>query len=434
MNETLRQIEAQIEQDKNDKINEVNNEKKRYEQLMTKAQNLKCECDPDLLYYQKCERCKTIKEADNIKVHIYESPLPTRRESALAVIFELQMPTEIRCYRDILWQFINRTNPQPSNNMYEWLDIRPHSTKLRSFYKDSYNCKVKLVSSTKSTTQSHYSAPRHVNTTPLEEYFYENSLQVQIYPTKLMSFQDERRTVTPELTDPNYKDLQFSLDSTQFMQNRVIADLSKCSLQLKPTEFTEFGSFRSGHCLQWWNLLTLLKSESLSMDEESVAILIHHKLLQNGPLTSNSKRLICLWCPESHQQLLEDHFVDELILRLDRHLKDCQSNWENELILVIMTVIVMRIFTICNITRKNSIRNLVFKCRSTAQKWIELISESIQNPLASDCDKSDALRDKIVVIDSACLLTFSVYTERNDNLELSNQDIVSIKNKYDYPG
>jgi hypothetical protein len=91
-----------------------------------------------------------------------------------------------------------------------------------------------------------------------------------------------------------------------------------------------------------------------------------------------------------------------------------------------MTVIVMRIFTICNITRKNSIRNLVFKCRSTAQKWIELILESIQNPLASDCDKSDALRDKIVVIDSACLLTFSVYTERNDNLELSNQDIVSL--------
>ena len=31
-----------------------------------------------------------------------------KHQSALAVIFELQMPIEIRFYRDILWIFINR--------------------------------------------------------------------------------------------------------------------------------------------------------------------------------------------------------------------------------------------------------------------------------------------------------------------------------------
>ncbi|CAF5096967.1 unnamed protein product, partial [Rotaria sp. Silwood1] len=210
--------------------------------------------------------------------------------------------------------------------------------------------------------------------------------------------QDECRTLTPELTDSNYKDLQFSIDNTEFTQNRVIAELSKCSLKLKSTEFVEFGSFRSGHRLQWWNLLSILELDSLSMDEESVVILITHALLQYGPVTKDPKSLICSWCPESHQQLLEDHFVDELITRLDRHLKDCECNWQNELMLVIITVIVMRIFTICNSTRKEQMTNSVLKCRKIGEKWIELISKTIQNSSSSDSDKINALRDKIVII------------------------------------
>ncbi|CAF3823971.1 unnamed protein product, partial [Rotaria sordida] len=331
INENLQKIQEQVEQDRKDKIEEINNAKEKYEELMKKVNDLKCECESNIYYpYRKCDRCTIIKEADNIKVNIYECPIPSERRSALAVMFELQMPNEIRCYRDILWQLVNRPKPNPSNSMDEWLSIRPHQSKLRQYFKGSNNCKVKLVSKTKSITESHYSIARHVISTPLEEYFYENGLQVQISPTKINEFQDEYRTLTPELTDSNYKDLQFSIDNTEFAQNRVIAELSKCSLKLKSAEFVEFGSFRSGHRLQWWNLLSILELDSLSMDEESVVILITHALLQYGPLTKDRKSLICSWCPESHQQLLEDHFVDELIMRLDRHLKDCECNWQNE--------------------------------------------------------------------------------------------------------
>ncbi|CAM4753617.1 unnamed protein product [Rotaria magnacalcarata] len=59
------------------------------------------------------------------------------------------------------------------------------------------------------------------------------------------------------------------------------------------------------------------------MDEESVAILITHALLQYAPVTINRDALICFWCPESHQQLLDDHFIDELIIShptISRHL------------------------------------------------------------------------------------------------------------------
>ncbi|CAF3467127.1 unnamed protein product [Rotaria sp. Silwood1] len=235
------------------------------------------------------------------------------------------MPNEIRCFRDILWQFVNRPNPNPSHHcMHEWVSVSPHSAKLRQFYQGSHKCKVKLVSATQSISQSHFSTPRQVVPIPVDEFLYENSLRVQISPTKIIEFQDECRTLTPELTDSNYKDLQFSINTTQCIQNKVIAELSKCSLQLKPAQFIEFGSFRSGHRLQWWNLLSILELDSLSMNEESVAILITHAFLQYGPMTMNRETLIYPWCPESHQQLLDDHFVDELIVRLERHLKDCE--------------------------------------------------------------------------------------------------------------
>ncbi|CAF1629571.1 unnamed protein product, partial [Adineta ricciae] len=425
INENLKKIAEQAAQDQNDKLREVHNAKESYERLMKTANRLECECEL-LISFQKCRRCTTITQANNMKLDIYECPISYERKSALAVMFELQMPSEFRCYRDILWQFVNRPNPTPAHKMHEWLSTRPHKSKLRDYFKSSPNYKVKLVSETKSISESHYSNGRCIASTPVEEYFYKNSLKVQISPTKPCEFQDECRALTPNLTDSNYKDLQFSLRSTAFVQNQVIAELSKCSLKLNPNEFVEFGSFRSGHRLQWWNLLSILELDSLAMDEESVVILITHALLQYGPVARNPQLLTHSWCPESHEQILDDLFVDELILRLDRHLKDCECNWQNEFMLVIITIITMRIFTICNSTRKDQMMKLVMKCRQIGVKWIDLISKSIQHGSVSDFDSTNALREKIIVIGITYLLTFAIYIDSSNTLELTNSDIVSL--------
>jgi len=372
-----------------------------------------------------CQRCTIIQEAHAIKVHIYECPIPSKQESALAVVFELQMPIEFRCYRDILWMFVNRPNPEPQTSMHQWLNIPPHSKKLSQFYKGPQKYKVKLVSSNKSISQSHYSAPRQIASTPSEEFLYDNSLQVQISPTKPTTLSDECGTLTPQLTGSNYKHLQFSVATTQFVQNQVIAELSNCPIRLKSTQYVDFGSFRSGHYLQWWNLLSTLELDSLSMDEESVVMLLMHSLLQYGPVTIDRNALICSWCSESHQPILEDYFVDELISRLDRLLTNCGSNWQNELVLLIIAVILMRIFTLCNSTRTDQVTTLALKCRHTGEKWIQLITENISDASSSNFDQMDELRDKIVIIGVTCLLTFSVHRDRIHYLLSSNQHVIS---------
>ncbi|CAF4255835.1 unnamed protein product [Rotaria sp. Silwood2] len=191
-------------------------------------------------------------------------------------------------------------------------------------------------------------------------------------------------------------------------------------------QFVEFGSFRSGHRLQWWNLLTILEMDSLPIHEESVAILIMHALLQLGPNEMDQHPSDYSWCSESHQQLLEDHFVDEFILRLNHRLDDCELNWHNELVLVLVTIITMRIYTICKETQEDRVKELILKCRKVGEKWIDLISEGIQSLISSDLKEVNTLREKMVIIAIACLLTFSTHPERMHCILSSDAHMISL--------
>ena len=425
MKETLKVIRGELQQEKLAKIKQVDEAKDQYNQLIEETFKLECQCDSSQpSEMKKCVQCTIIKRANAIEVSIYECPLPSKEKSALAVIFELQMPTEFRCYRDVLWMFTNRPKPKPNIALIEWRNALPHS-QLYRFNTGPRDVKVQLVSARKSISRTHYAAPRRIATTPSKEFFFENSLLVQISPTQPTTLSDECRTLTPQLTSSTYKALQFSLATTQCVQNEVIATLSNCPTRLKPTKYVDFGSFRSGHCLQWWNLLSTLELDSLPMHEEDVAILISHALLQYGPVTADRNASICVWCPESHQPLLDDCIVDEFISRLDRLLTHYASNWQNEWILITITPITMRILTLCNSSRIEQVVILALKCRHTSEKWIELISENIRSISSTDFEQVDELRKKMVLIGVACLLTFSVHRDRLDCLLSSNEHLIS---------
>ncbi|CAF1308827.1 unnamed protein product [Adineta steineri] len=425
MNDSISRIRNQAAQDMENKINEVNNAKQKYTELMVKVYSSSCEFRNNR-HWKKCPRCKILKQANAIQVKIFECPMPLKCESALAVIFELQMPIEIRCYREILWQFINRAQTKPGRSMYEWLNISPHDNKLEWFNIAPKNCQVQLVSPTKSITQTHYSSPPSIQSTPVGDFLFENSLTVEISPVNPIEFEDECCILTPQLDHPDYEQLKFTLNTTEFIQNHVIAQLSDCSARLKPSQFVEFGSFRSGHRLQWWNLLTILEMDSLSIAEESVAILIIHSILQHGPLTADNSTSSTAWCPESHEQLLEDHFIDELITRLNRRLDDCESNWQNDLVLMVITVITMRILTICNSTKENQVARLAKKCRKIGEKWIDLIIESIQTVSPLAFDEVENLRLKLINVGVCSILTFSAAGGRIRYVLSSNEHIVSL--------
>ena len=148
--------------------------------------------------------------------------------------------------------------------------------------------------------------------------------------------------------------------------------------------------------------------------------------MQNGPVTPDRNELIHPWCAESHQALLENHFANELIIRLDRRLHDCECNWQDELVLIVVTVLTMRILTICDSAIVDQVIGLVYKCRRIGEKWIELISQTIQNISSADFAQVETLRGKIVIIGIACLLTFSTHSGRIHLLLSSSYHVISL--------
>ncbi|UJR29753.1 hypothetical protein I4U23_017301 [Adineta vaga] len=210
-----------------------------------------------------------------------------------------------------------RDIPQSHYNIYQWLNVSPHSIKLKPFSNLPQNTKVKLISSTKSISQSHYFSPS-ISTSCIEDFIYENTLKVEITPSKPIDFNEESHLLTPKIDHSKYKQLEFTLENTEFNCNDIIAQSVNCSSEFQRNEFIEYGSFRCGHYLQWWNLLTILEMNSLSISEENVVILIVHSIFQYGPF--NDQSLTFPWCSQSHRQLLEDDFVKEFLQRLQYHL------------------------------------------------------------------------------------------------------------------
>ena len=424
INNVLRKIQAQVEVDREAKVQEVRNAKDKFNRLMHSISGSPCTCynEPEDRF---CRRCRIEQQAKDIDVSIYECPIPSERASALAVLFELRMPMEIRSYRDVLWQFVNRSSISFENRKYEWLRVLPHAEKLQPHFTGPNDLKVKLVSSTNSIKQTHRATPP-IASASIDEFLYPNSLQVELSPAQCPGFDDERRLLTPRLLHPDYEQLQYSIESTEFVQNRVMAHLQRVEQKLKPKQWIEFGSFRSGHRLQWWNLFTLLEMDSLSLNEESVAILLQHAILQYGPVTENPALLVSSWCSEAHEPLLDDRFVDQLINKLNSHLDAFATNWQNELALMVITMITMRILTLCNDTREDEVAKLALKCRRTGEKWLDLISVSIPTISRVGFEKVQDLRRTMSSIGVTCLLTFSTHTNRLPLLLSSNQHVLSL--------
>ena len=89
-------------------------------------------------------------------------------------------------------------------------------------------------------------------------------------------------------------------------------------------------------------------------------------------------------------------------------------------------MITMRILTICNSTRESQVADLALKCRRTGEKWIDLISTSIQTVSPSTFNEAEKLRLKIVNVGVSCLLTFSAHQDRISCLLSSNEHVVSL--------
>jgi hypothetical protein len=282
------------------------------------------------LVHRRCLKCRKDKTANDLKIEVFEWPLPQTTEQAQFVIFELSLPRAFSAWREITYEILCDIGmPNASNNSDKPMLLLDTFSGLRKWAVHHRYHRITIGSTTKSfRDQTHYKAvqiPADDSTVLLN-----NGLSFKLYDRKASSWASRPfngSTIAnfckpPIPVSSPYGKIHSFVSGTNHTSNEVIAAQADCPTELSPHEHMAFAGLRSGPRLQWSNIARELTSPSLSFRREEVHTLITQTAWHLGPL-SNGVR-------EWHTDLGIPSFGLTLLHELEGLLRRIEANWLEE--------------------------------------------------------------------------------------------------------
>lgn len=100
-------IERDAEHKRELRVSRLKELQKQWQTLKKDAKKLRCETvtktingQPNKEHKRGCQRCKMNKDAENLRIQVYEWPLPQDESRARSTVFELAVPQTIMAWRD----------------------------------------------------------------------------------------------------------------------------------------------------------------------------------------------------------------------------------------------------------------------------------------------------------------------------------------------
>ncbi|KDQ56360.1 hypothetical protein JAAARDRAFT_70670 [Jaapia argillacea MUCL 33604] len=327
-------IEMDATVEKGAKLRELEEMNAQYRRLTTEARSLSHQYHYDCWarrtrHSGNCEKCALEREAAELRIKVHEWPLSRNLFEARATVFELACPLVFRTWRDTTYSLLRescmhqRLSQSDSEAKIEIADY----VGLQDYIQARTNVgRITLASTTKSFLNSHYQD--HALPSTADATCLNNGLSWVLFDTISESFIDAPFAgcdTTPGCTlqlplDGPYTDLQYSVTGTLHTSNQVIANQADCSRDLNLHEYIAFATLRSGHRLQWPNILRELLSRCLSFHREEVHLLMMQTAWQIGPLSNDD-----VW--ESHAELGSVKFARALLDQLQDLLRTIEANW-----------------------------------------------------------------------------------------------------------
>lgn len=281
MKATLAAIAHRDERTKEQAFQEYETARQQLSILEGRLQGLECEHqNANGKRIRSCAKCKLQTKINGIKVNRYECSLPSEEVQKQAVCFELLIPLEIACLRDVLAEVVKQLNKEPAKacRIYsKWNGIAQLSAL------DQSSSQRVFLGSSKRPTGSKYVKPGpfttanqcFVNSTLNCVYYWTDGeknntqLQTQVATQSI----EEANTFKVENGSP-YESLQWTIAGNH-TQNEVLARQNNCPQNLLLAEFNNYGSLRAdGYRLQLRKLYTMIATEALSFEAKSVQALI----------------------------------------------------------------------------------------------------------------------------------------------------------------
>jgi hypothetical protein len=275
-----------------------------------------------------CQKCKLECQANSLKIHVHEWPLPSSMIHAQRVVFELSPPHAFAVWRDVTYKILRDicqpTVPDAHNKPQVLLD---NFSGLHPWAVNKY--RVTIGSITKSfADQTHYQVVQIPTQEP--SVLLNNGLSFKLFDRTRGSWiinslcnSSVARLFTPSIpVSSPYSRLQLYVSGTQHTANDIIAAQGACPKEISLHEYVAFSGLRSGPRLQWLNIARELASPYLLFRREEVHTLITYAAWQLGPVSDGVH--------EWHVDLGIPSFGNALLHELDSLLKKIKVNWLEE--------------------------------------------------------------------------------------------------------
>ncbi|TGO08655.1 hypothetical protein BTUL_0198g00170 [Botrytis tulipae] len=339
----LLELEAKIRQYNSWKESDQSTEC-RYEKVIRGRRHKRREVTVHASY---CPKCIAKNAAEQVKINVFEFPLPENGLKAKSIIFELDVPKVFSTWRDSTYSLLVDTfssKPRVSQD-FDYYNFR--NTALERYVQKSLG-RIRLGSRDKPFVISHYK----------KKFVYQATVENILKPTGLnyMVVDNDgsdqiavkgdfcanlgiRRLCTMRFTAAFTK-LEAFLEDTKSTTNDTLANQADCPATLTLHEFYQFASLRCGNYLQWLNILRESEARLLDLNSDEVFQILTQTAWQVGPAACK------LACRDSHRDLEDEAFGIHLLQALNAIISSVESNWQNLRAVRVVIILTTRLLSV----------------------------------------------------------------------------------------
>lgn len=366
------------------KEEEWNRKTEEHERLIQLMAESTCpyayEMDDDGVYRKKhqkgCQKHKYKWQAKQIKIEVFENPLPESDILSKTAVFELLCPSTFSAYRDSTWLII-ATFALAKKTPIEKVSTLGNYRGLQSYSNRNPDL-VTLGSATKSHYDCHYNelnfpVPLDTVCPPcgLNYQYFDQGTQNWILDFRLTSFAANFDLALPS----NSPYLSLSLSNKDWpSSNEILASQTKCPSNLNIHEFMAWQGLMSGIHSRWLCLLRELGSTNINFSSESVWAMVRKVILQTGPCQIEDERR------DIHSVFRDSAFCTQLLEQVRYRIHVIYGNWRENLQMDTLISILLKVVSLSSHhSVRTSARELLGVCRDATRKWCQTLQKLNDN-------------------------------------------------------
>ena len=288
-----------------------------------------------------CEWHDLRDAARNIKIRIFEHPLPSYEPAAKAAMFEMRCPESFAAYRNATWSVIALicssspgSKPERISLLREYLQLRP--------YVNGSKCEVTLASEKKAFLETHYASWSFP--VELHDVLRTCGLKLKYYDICSQTWTGAHDKALlwhhfPLMlaTDSSYSTLQPSYADWP-TSNEIQASQANRPTDISAHEFLAWQGLLVGTHSRWLDLVRELGSTNLNFSADPTWVLIVRLVTQVGPAaTSTDARR------DVHSALLDETLCDRLLQQVQQRLDAIHRNWREPVQMDILITILLKV-------------------------------------------------------------------------------------------